>query len=304
MDESVVYIHPARTSFKGMLAKGYIKLKGFKKNFIKNVRNRTFKSKPSPLPDSFSKWYNINSSQLNGRNVLTLSPMSGKSGKYILYLHGGGYVNNIEKEHWALIGQLSRQTGASFVVPDYPLAPEVTAETSFLMVKQVYKKLIEKVPPEKVILMGDSAGGGFSLALAQKLREEGLPQPEQIILLSPWLDITMNNPEAAEAEKEDPWLSIEGLRGAGRLWAGEMGGKDPLLSPIYGTMEGLGKISVFIGAKDLLIADARKLKRMMDKQGISFNYFEYPRMFHVWMVITYLKEARLTINQIAELVKK
>jgi acetyl esterase/lipase len=125
------------------------------------------------------------------------------------------------------------------LVPDYPLAPAVTAKASFAMVEQVYKDLLTKVSAEKVIFMGASAGAGFALALAQKLKKEGLLQSEQVILLSPWLDTTMNNLDAVEAEKEDPWLSIEGLRGAGKLWAGELDGKDPLLSPIYRSVAGL-----------------------------------------------------------------
>ncbi len=302
MNDSIHYIHSDRTSFKGFMATGYIKLKGFKKNFINNVRNKTFKSWPSLIPHSFSNYNDIDSSQVHGRNVFTLSPKAGKSGKYILYIHGGGYVNNIEREHWALIGQLIRQTGAGFVVPDYPLAPAVTAKASFTMVEEVYKDLLVKVPAEKIIFMGDSAGAGFALGLAQKLRDEGQPQPGQIILLSPWLDITMSNPDAVEAEKKDPWLDIEALRGAGKLWAGELDAKDPLLSPIYGPMQGLGKISIFIGGKDVFIADARKLKSMLDKQGIPNNYFEYPGMFHVWMVVTYLKEAKKAIAQIVKLV--
>ncbi len=112
--------------------------------------------------------------------------------------------------------------------------------------------------------MGDSAGGGLALALAQKLKKDGMTQPQQIILLSPWLDVTMTNPEFKDREAGDPMLDIEGSQMAGKAYAGRLNTKNYLVSPMYGDLTGLAKISLFTSGKDMLIADVRKFRGHAD----------------------------------------
>jgi acetyl esterase/lipase len=125
-----------------------------------------------------------------------------------------------------------------------------------------------------MILMGDSSGGGFALALAQNLRVENI-KLRQLILLSPWLDITLTNPLIKYLDPEDPFLEAESLKQAGTLYSKGINADHYLLSPINGSLKGLGKISVFIGSKDLLVADARRLRDRAQMEGIDLNYFEY-----------------------------
>ena len=217
-------------------------------------------------------------------------------------MHGGAYYSSIAYQHWDFITELIRKTGATVVVPLYPLLPNSSAIDAHGMIKEVYKILLHKVSADSIILMGDSAGGGFSLAFAQQLHKDGVPQPAQIIMLSPWLDVTDSNPEIQSLRKKDPWIPIE-LKEYGRLWANKLDTKDPLVSPIYGSFKGLGKISMFIGGHEILLADAKKFKKMMDQQSIGINYFEYPTMFHDWALVTGLKEARKVMEQIIALIK-
>jgi acetyl esterase/lipase len=149
--------------------------------------------------------------------------------------------------------------------------------------------------------MGDSAGGGLALGFAQKIRNEKLKQPEQIILFSPWLDLSMSNPEIVKFDKFDKILSIEGLKIAGKKYADAMSLTDFRVSPIYGDFSNLGMISIFTGTSDVLIADARKLKQLLEIQNINFNYFEYSGMFHDWVVVTSLSETKDVLSRINEL---
>ena len=299
---STIYIHKPLVSLKGLAVKGFMRLIGFKRNFTNKIKRSNFKTRPAPFPKSFIDKFIVNTMEVHTRKVWEIIPKSNTSGLYIFYLHGGGYVHNISKQHWQFIARLIRDTGAIVIVPDYPLAPETTAKISFSMVEASYKLLLDKTSSEKIILMGDSAGGGFALALAQKLRNGNLPLPLQIILLSPFLDASMLNPEIKSNEKKDPWLSVEGTKIAGKYWAGGLDVKNPLISPIYGSMEDLPQISVFIGGNDILLADNRKLKRIMEESKLPFNYFEYPTMFHVWVLVTILKEAKAAIHQIVEII--
>ncbi|GAA0564655.1 hypothetical protein GCM10009415_53950 [Chitinophaga japonensis] len=171
------------------------------------------------------------------------------------------------------------------------------------MAMTLYEQLTQIVPPANLTLMGDSAGGGFALALAQKLWHEGLPQPGRIILLSPWLDITLSNPGIKEINKIDPFLGIAGLQEAGRIYAGEMDPSGYLLSPINGILEGLGKISVFTGSRDILVADARKLRQLAASKGIEIDYYEYKEMFHAWMLLNF-PESQKAKQQIIDLLQR
>lgn len=238
-----------------------------------------------------------------GCNIFTLDQPAVENTTRVIYLHGGAYVQGFTKFHWSFITQMVEEAQCAVIAPDYPLAPVHTYETTFELVESVYRKVIVSNPPSSVVLMGDSSGGGLALALAQKLKEKGMPQPSQIILLSPWLDITLSNQEIKNLDSKDPFLGIEGLTEAGLKYAG---GKDPFhfqLSPIYGSLNGLGAISVFVGTREILVADTRKLKRIADASGIPIAYFEYPDMVHAWMLFDF-PESRRAKEQIFRLISK
>ena len=104
-------------------------------------------------------------------------------------------------------------------------------------------------------------------------------------MLSPWLDITLDNPAINDLQEQDPVLEKIGLKMAAKSYAGDTELSDYRLSPINGVITGLGTISIFIGTKDILVADTRKFKAMFDDQGIDINYFEYKDMVHILAVI-------------------
>lgn len=244
---------------------------------------------------------NIATYTANGRNVFVLSPKSRKATQHILYLHGGAYVQNFVKQHWDFLSNLVASTDSVVTAPDYPLAPKHTFIDAFHMVLSVYRKMIAQIGSQHIVVMGDSAGGGFSLALCQRLKSENLPQPRRIILLSPWLDLTLSNPEIRSIDSRDPFLGISGLRKAALAYAGGYDLSDYRLSPINGSLNGLGPISIFIGSNDILVADARKLMMIAQRQGISIDYREYSDMVHVWMLL-YFPESRHAQAKIGQLV--
>ena len=233
-----------------------------------------------------------------------MSPKEKKSGKYILYLHGGAYINNVMGAHWDFVAQLVRETGCVVILPDYHLAPSSTYIDAFAMIDEVYKLILARVDSKKVIFCGDSAGGGFALSFVQKLKSEGVAQPQQLILISPWLDVSMTNPEIEAVQKKDPILNAETLILAGKAWAGNADTKNYLVSPIYGDLSGLPKISIFIGSDDVLYPDCEKLKSLMAEQNTGFNYFVYPKMFHVWVLFPFLKESKCALKQICDLINE
>lgn len=246
--------------------------------------------------------YKVENSRVQGHLVFTMNKKQKPGQKHILYLHGGAYVESFVKPHWDFLSVLMRNLDCTITAPDYPLAPAHTYEQSFAMVSEVYKELIKTINPGNFILMGDSSGGGFALALAQLMRNEKVAQPSQIILLSPWLDIGLTNPAIKDVDPSDYFLGVEGLKMAGKAYAGGTSPNYYLLSPIYGTLEGLPKLSVFIGSREILVADTRKLKALAHEKGIALNYFEYPGMFHAWMLLN-LPESKKAKQQIIDLIR-
>src|SRR5699024_11021466 len=153
-----------------------------------------------------------------------------------------------------------KKANVEIYVPIYPKAPNYQYKESFSKVLPLYNWILENSANENIILMGDSAGGGFALALAQLLLEKNLPQPQKIILLSPWLDITIENPAAHGLERRDPMLGIYSIIQMRKAYAGDTDLDHYMLSPINGNINGLGEITLFIGTHEVLLPDARKFR--------------------------------------------
>ncbi|MHB1454879.1 MAG: alpha/beta hydrolase [Saccharofermentanales bacterium] len=289
-------------SLQSRLLEKAMRLLNVKKYFTKAFEdgNTTGGQSKEPPKLLYSK-LKLKKTRVNKRNVYKIRPVTGRTKTHVLFLHGGGYINGFHLTHWVFLHSLASEARCTVIAPDYPLAPEFTFKDTFAMVIPIYKKLVQKAGAENIILMGDSAGGGFALALAQKMKKEGMAQPAQIILLSPWLDITLENKAVIIEDENDPILSIKGLQDIGKAYAGNADPHDFMLSPINGPVEGLGKISLFIGTKEILEADARKFREIALSKGVDINYYEYQDMIHDW-VLYELPESRQAKDQIIGLI--
>ncbi|MBN2761615.1 MAG: alpha/beta hydrolase fold domain-containing protein [Bacteroidales bacterium] len=299
---NIDYKHSIPESFQSRLIQIAMCLFGMKHKTERKMISNGFAKEPAKIRDSLFKRFNIQEAEQDTRKIWTISPVDGKSDLIILYFHGGAYMSSIIQGHWSLMEKLISKSGATTVVPDYPLAPETSCKETYDFIEDLFTRLITEYPDKRIVFMGDSAGGGLALGFTQQLRDENKKQPEQIIIFSPWLDVTMSNPLLQILDKEDNMLSIDGLKNAGRKYAAELDLKDFRVSPVYGDLTGLCRISLFTGTRDILNADAQKFKQRMKEQKIYFNYFEYPDMFHDWVIITSLKESLDVINKVDKLV--
>ena len=246
--------------------------------------------------------HHITKSEVNGHLVWTIAPKENASLKHVIYLHGGAYVNSFASQHWALMSKLVETLNCTVVAPNYPHAPEHCVTDVFDLLVPVYGELAARVGGTNVTLMGDSSGGGISLALAQRLREDGYEQPGHVVLLSPWLDATLSNPEIEEFDKIDPFLGVRGLKYGGEVYARDVDPKSYLVSPVYGSLKKLAPITLFIGTRDILYPDCRKLRDNAAAEGVEISYREYPGMVHNWMLGP-MPEARRAIEEIIDTIK-
>ncbi len=185
--------------------------------------------KPTPAPKNITMRHEDNE---NGR--IFYANEESNSRYVIFYLHGGAYRMDFVLPHWLLIEKLIKETDAAVIAPAYRLVPFGTYKEAFDLIVPVYREYCESHPDKKVILMGDSAGGGLALALAEYFKTEGLRLPDELVLLSPWIDVIMDNEEIEEYQKRDPFLAVESLRIAAKHWAGDLDVRDYRISPIFG----------------------------------------------------------------------
>lgn len=256
-----------------------------------------------PPPGRMRRVFALEQRQRSGQAVYTISPRSGAALPHVVYLHGGAYINGMASQHWGFVGRLIDRTPCTVTLPLYGLAPEHTCRQALALLIGLYRELTDAHGAHNIVLMGDSAGGGLALALAQALGTEGLPQPRQIILLSPWLDVTMTHPAIAAMAADDPMLAPAGLREAGRLWAGDLPVTDRRVCPVNGSLTGLAPLTVFMGSRDICAPDARRLRDRAEEQGAPIRYLEYPAMIHAWMVMP-MPEAKTALGQIVGLLQE
>ncbi|MBT4729447.1 MAG: alpha/beta hydrolase [Bacteroidetes bacterium] len=237
---------------------------------------------------------------VNGFKVLTFQSPSATN-KHIVFFHGGAYVAEAMKGHRILIEKLALIYHFKVSFIDYPLAPENDATLCLQMIQQAYIELIAANLNDEFYLLGDSAGGGLALSLLQLLRDNNRTiRPKKTVLLSPWLDISMSNPEILNFVDKDVLLSLSGLNECAKLYAREMDLKNPKVSPIYGNLENLSEIKVFVSTHELFYPDCSLLKSKIDSvQGSTIDLSFKKEMIHDWLVLP-IPESDETIQEVAD----
>ena len=278
------------------------------------------------IPNENTYTCNIEQKKFMNKNVFILTPKNiEKTELTILYFHGGSYMAEIMQEHWNFLEKVINSTGATVILPDYPLAPKHNYKDVFDMVVPLYNEIVSKINLENLVVMGDSAGGGLALALEEKIvadtkslstqndseeinqGEIGMNQdyklPAKTILISPWLDVRLENPKINEVKKLDKDLNKETLKLAGIAYAGEDGLNSYLVNPIDGDLSKLKNITIFTGTYDILNPDVHILVQKAEEQGISINIKEYEGASHIWILKDSSKEKDLKENAYNDLIE-
>jgi acetyl esterase/lipase len=258
-----------------------------------HARSHLTSPEPFAPPPSIDRRVRVAVRTEGGWPVYTVTPRSGPTTRRAVYVHGGAWINEISPFHWRLIASLADATGTVFTVPIYPLVPrpEATARTVVAGVADLAESLVAEVGEDKVVLLGDSAGGTIALSTAQLLRDRGVPAPRDVVLVSPVTDMTFTDPEIYRIEPSDPWLDVPGPRAAAERWRGDLTLTDPLVSPAFGTLAGIGRVSLFTGTRDITHADAISLERKAAAEGHPLAVHRAPGMLHVYPLLPIIEGA-------------
>lgn len=232
----------------------------------------------------------------------------------IVYFPGGTYIDRPQTEHFEFADRLAAEAGAEVWLLDYPKLPVFNAETAYAQLLELFRDVLAQESYDKLVFMGDSAGGGMALSLANQLTAASLsdtpemPVPDELILLSPWLDVSMTNDELADYAKAEPKLDRQTLAAAGEAWAGTLGTTDGTVSPLYAEPVWLAadaghQLTLFAGTRELLYPDIVRFSEQLKADALGHQLILGEGMNHIWpLYLSYgIPEAQDTFEQILRL---
>ena len=234
-----------------------------------------------------------------------LRPPSAVPGRVVLYLHGGGYVIGSPRSHRHLAAAIASAAGASALLLDYRLAPEHPFPAAVEDATAAYRWLLDQaIAPERIVIAGDSAGGGLTVATLLALREARVPLPAGGVCISPWVDLTCSGASYATKAAADPIVRRAGVEEMARAYLGATPPRTPLASPLFADLRGLPPLLIHVGSDEVLLDDAVQLAERAKAAGVDATLEIYDRMIHVWhWFLPMLDEAQTAVNAIGRFVR-
>lgn len=235
-----------------------------------------------------------------------LTPPGIRPDAVVLYLHGGGYVIGSPRSHRHLAVAIARSAGTRALLLDYRLAPEHPFPAALEDAVAAYEWLLRGgIAPGRVVVAGDSAGGGLTVATLLALRDRGLPRPAGGVCISPWVDLTISATSYVSKAAVDPIVTRDGIALMTQAYIGAAGDpKQPLISPLYADLRRLPPLLIHVGSDEVLLDDALGLGARARAAGVDVTVEEWPAMIHVWhWFLPMLEEADQAIAEIGAFVQ-
>ena len=267
--------------------------------YIKNEHKK-------PVPDfvslpSLKLKSNITKTMFNDMSVYLINEKDSHHTS-IIYFHGGAFINQPLPQHFNLVDSIAQQTESTIIFPCYSRLPDSSEVHCLNQLKLYIEKLIDEKPNNRIILMGDSAGGWLALSIATFLRDQHKKTPKQLILFSPWCDLSMSDVNE-NLEKKDPILSHEGLKQIGIMWK-----KDSSESVQHGyriddSLKDIGDIHVYVGSHEIFLSQTQVLKEKAQSQGVNLNLKVVQMMIHDFILFPF-KESKEVLSEVVENIRR
>lgn len=246
-----------------------------KKASVPAVKKRLHKLKDQPAsykPKGLGSGIAIRMKTIQGWPVYYTTPDSYTSiDSYVVFIHGGGYIDEIVRGHWKIIGEITRKGKVGCIVPIYPLAPAATADNVVPAMGELLLEVLKEIGIYKLSIVGNSAGAAMALASTQWLRDQGCRLPDQLVLISAGLDASAITEEQREIAENDPLLDIKGALYGAKLYAGTLDLTHPFVSPLRGDFYQLPPMLVLAGTLDFLYPNSIELKRRAEAVGVKVD---------------------------------
>ena len=227
------------------------------------------------------------------------------NGAVLLYLHGGGYFGCSAETHRPITASFARY-GFRVYAPNYRLAPENKFPAAVEDAVAAYRGLLsEGCEPRRIVVAGDSAGGGLALSLLLALRKAGVPLPAGAALFSPWTDLAATGESVKTNTKRCAMFYGEDIAPSARMYLGETDPRDPLASPLYADFSGLPPMVVHVGADEVLRDDSTRLAERAKSAGVRVEIKVWPVVPHAWqLAVGKIPEARESLNESAAFLRE
>ncbi len=256
-----------------------------------------------PIPDDVVPGDRV----LGGRPALTLAPAgrTPEAGR-LLFLHGGGYVVGTPGTHAALAAELVRRLGVRAVLPDYRLAPEDPFPAAVDDALAAYRELVvEAGSADRVVLAGDSAGGGLALATVLAARAAGLALPAAVLVFSPWVDLTVSGETMRTRNGIDPIFTPADIESYAAQYLGDGDRRAPLASPLFADLHGTPPLLIQVGGNEVLLDDALRLATRAAADDMDVTLRVWPDVPHVFQHFAgMLDEADEALDEAAAFLRK
>jgi len=240
---------------------------------------------------------------VDGTPAEWIDPAGGATDRAVLYLHGGGYVAGSIDSHRNLTGHLAAAMGCRVLALHYRLAPENPHPAPLQDAVKAYRWLLgQGLSAGHLMIAGDSAGGGLTLATLLALRDGGDALPATAVGISPWVDMEGTGESAVTRAEADPMISKDMLLQIAALFLGPDGDPhDPLASPLQGELAGLPPLLIQVGDAEVLLDDSTRFAAKAGAVGVDVTLEVWPEMVHVWHASAgFVPEADQAIARIAE----
>jgi epsilon-lactone hydrolase len=201
----------------------------------------------------------------------------------LLFFHGGGYCSGSIVSHRGMVTEAGRAARARTLAVGYRLAPEHPFPAAIEDARSAYRFLLDQgIAPSRIVIGGDSAGGGLTLALMTSVRDAREPLPACAWLVSPWVDLQMIGASLAEKAVADPLISKSYLEELASAYLAGADPAHPLVSPLNADLAGLPPLLVQVGSAETLLDDAVRIARRAGAADVRVNLEIWPHMIHAW----------------------
>ncbi len=228
------------------------------------------------------------------------------AGRVILYLHGGGYACGSINTHRDLGQRLSRAAQARVLMLDYRLAPEHPHPAAVDDATAAYEFLLSQhVDPRRIVVAGDSAGGGLTVATLLALRDQGRPLPAAGFCISPWVDLTQSGESMTSKAAADPMVQRDGLTQMAVWYLNGQEARRPLASPLFADLSRLPPLLIHVGTAETLLDDSTRLAKAAKDAGVDVTLDVWEEMIHVWHAFaSMLPEGQAAIDRAGEFIRQ
>jgi phosphinothricin tripeptide acetyl hydrolase len=235
-----------------------------------------------------------------------LRPPAAVAGRVVLYLHGGGYVIGSPRSHRHLAAAIASAGAANALLLDYRLAPEHPFPAAVDDAVAAYRWLLDQgIAPRHIVIGGDSAGGGLTVATLLALRDASVPLPAGGVCISPWVDLTCSGESYRIKAEADPIVKSGPIEEMARAYLGDRDRRAPLASPLFADLRGLPPLLIHVGSEEVLLDDAVELSERARQAGVTAALEVWDEMIHVWhWFLPMLDEAQAAVDSIGRFIRE